>query len=314
MKTVLITGITGFIGRSLAPALRAKGVNVVGVVRNPSEADLASGVIRGDILDKKFVNELINKVEPDVVFHLAANRSRVGGLADFRDCIEDNLIGTLNLAAACVGKPFLEKFVEIGTCEEYGRSAGPFHEGMRESPVNGYSFSKTATTHLLQTLHRAHYLPSVVLRPSLAYGPSQPTDMFLPALILALFAGEPFAMSAGMQTRDYVFIDDLMEAVVLAATVAGCEGKVFNICGGVPMLLKEVALMVAKKIGGNAEKLLEFGKKTYRHGEIMEYVASYKEAESALGWRPRTTLDAGLGITVEHYRKLLNKTNRDKDV
>jgi len=305
MKVALLTGISGFLGHHLATTLRERGVKVVGIARNAGLTGSIEGAVCGDITDKVFINALVDQVRPDAVFHLAANKSRTGGIEHFRQSIEDNLIGTLNLAEACIDKPYVQRFVAMGACEEYGHSAVPFLEDMRESPVSAYSFSKTAATHLLQTLHRAHNLPVMILRPSLAYGPGQAADMFLPALIQALLRGRPFAMSGGQQTRDYIYIDDLINAVVLAATFPGDLGKVINISSGAPVLLKELALLVAQKIGPNARKAIEFGKKSYRPSEIMEYVASYREAESILGWKPQTSLDDGLSVTIEHYRRCL---------
>lgn len=307
MTSVLITGISGFLGRALASTLNAQGVTVTGVVRDAAQLELIEGAVCGDITDRAFVSGLIQQIRPGIVFHLAANKARTGGIEDFRQGIEDNLIGTLNLAEACIGKPYVQRFVAMGTCEEYGHSAVPFLEDMRESPVSAYSFSKTASTHLLQTLHRTHDLPVVVLRPSLAYGPGQATDMFLPALIQSLLESEHFAMSGGQQTRDYVYIDDLIEAVILAATLPGVLGKVINISSGVSVLLKGMALLAARKIGANAEKLIGFGEKNYRPSEIMEYVASCKEAERTLGWKPRTSFDEGLTVTIEHYRRFFDE-------
>lgn len=310
MKVALITGISGFIGKHLAATLRDRGVKVVGVKRNPEQLEQIDGaIICGDITDRAFVSDIVQEYQPDAVFHLAANKSRIGGIEDFRQCLEDNLIGTLNLAEACVDKPFVQRFVAMGTCEEYGQSTVPFIEEMRESPISAYSLSKTASTHLLQTLHRTHQLPVVVLRPSLAYGPGQAADMFLPALIQALLKNKPFSMSGGQQTRDYVYIDDLIEAVILAATLPGALGKVINVGSGVPVLLKDLALIVAQKVGVNAEELVELGTKCYRPNEIMEYVASYRAAERILGWSPKTSLEKGLNVTVEHYRQLINEAH-----
>ena len=224
--------------------------------------------------------------------------------------MEENLFGTLNLIEACVDKPYIQRFVAIGTCEEYGQVKPPFHEAMRESPVSAYSLSKASVTHLLQTFYRTHHFPAVVLRPSLAYGPGQSTDMFLPALIETLLIGKRFGMSAGEQTRDYVYRDDLIEAVLLASTRPEAIGKVINVSSGVPVLLKEIARLTALTIDKDAENLLDIGKMDYRANEIMDYVAGYQLAENILGWRPRTTLHDGLTATVEYFRKLLQKSSR----
>lgn len=304
-SAVLITGVTGFIGRHLGSALRAEGVTVVGVTRNAAHAGTIEKVCVGDITDRGFVSDLVAQVRPNIVFHLAANKTRTGNLENFRRGLEDNLFGTLNLIEACVGKPYIERFVSIGACEEYGHANPPFHEEMRESPVSAYSLSKASVTHLLQTLYRTHNFPAIVLRPSLAYGPGQATDMFLPALIQALLIRKRFGMSEGEQTRDYVYIDDLIEALLLASTKPEAIGKVINVSSGVPVLLKEIARLAARKIGKDVENLLDIGNKNYRANEIMNYVASFQLAERILGWRPRTALEDGLTATVEYFRKII---------
>lgn len=305
MKIALVTGITGFIGRHLASALHSAGVAVVGVTRNKAHSAAIKNVFIGDIANRDFVSDLVHQVRPNIVFHLAANKSRTGNLEDFRRGLEDNLFGTLNLIETCVDKPYIQRFVSIGTCEEYGHANPPFHEEMRESPVSAYSLSKTSMTHLLQTLYRTHNFPAVVLRPSLAYGPGQATDMFLPALIQALLIGNRFGMSEGEQTRDYVYIDDLIGAVLLASAKPEAIGKVINVSSGVPVLLKEIARLAARKIGRDAENRLDMGIKSYRPNEIMDYVASFQLAERILGWRPCTTLEDGLTATVEYFRKIV---------
>ena len=309
MKVALITGVSGFIGRRLAANLHSRGVRVIGIVRNSEPSGSIAGIsIRGDITDRSFVADIVEENLPEVIFHMAANKYRTGCIEEFRQSLEDNLVGTLNLAEACIGKSYVRRFVAMGTCEEYGHSCVPFMEGMRESPVSAYSFTKTAATHLLQTLYRLYNLPAVVLRPSLAYGPGQMADMFLPALIQSLLKKEKFAMSGGQQTRDFVYVDDLIEALFLAAKVPEAIGKVINIGCGLPVLLKDLALMAAQQIGANAEELIEFGKKSYRPNEITEYVASNRAAESILGWLPRTSFEDGFKMTIEYYRQNLNKT------
>lgn len=304
MTIALVTGFTGFIGRHLDRALRCGGVDVVGVTRYAAHAASVDKVFIGDIKDRAFVSDLVQQVRPDIVFHLAANKSRTGDIEEFRNGLEDNLFGTLNLAEACVKNAQIQRFVSIGTCEEYGNAGPIFHEELRESPVSAYSLSKTSVTHLLQTLFRTFDFPVVVLRPSLAFGPGQATDMFLPAMIQTLLAGKRFAMSGGEQTRDYVYIDDLIQALLLASTKPEAIGRLINISSGVPVLLKEVAKLTARKISRDAENLLDIGKKDYRVNEIMNYAASRELAEKLLGWRPCTSLDDGLTATVEYYRRL----------
>ena len=171
-------------------------------------------------------------------------------------------------------------------------------------PVSAYSFSKVAAAQLLQTFHRIHGLPIVVLRPSLAYGPGQGNEMFLPALIWSLLRGRRFAMSRGEQTRDYVYIDDVIAALLRAAVCPEATGQVINVSSGEPSRIVDIAKLAADLIGNNAESLLDIGKIEYRQGEAINYWADRSKAKQLLGWEPNVTLHDGLARTVEHYRSI----------
>lgn len=299
---VLITGVTGFIGRHLARELNASGARVYGLSRLEVQ-DFADGdCFVCDIQDRDRLNAIVRQINPTYVFHLAANKSRSARIADFRQCIDQNLIGTLNLLEACQLAACMPRFISVGTCEEYGGAEPPYFETLRESPVSAYSCSKVAVTQLLQTFHRIHGLPVVVLRPSLAYGPGQGAEMFLPALIRSLLSGQRFAMSRGEQTRDYVYIDDVVDAMLRAAVSQDATGQVINICSGEPTKIVDVARCIVELIGSAAADLLDVGKIDYRHGEAMNYWADRTRAGQLLGWEPSVSLPDGLARTVEHYR------------
>jgi nucleoside-diphosphate-sugar epimerase len=117
-------------------------------------------------------------------------------------------------------------------------------------------------------------------------------------------------MSEGEQTRDYIYSDDLIEAVLLASTEPEAIGKVINISSGVPVRLKEIARLTALKIGQKAEALLDVGKVDYRANEIMDYAAGCQLAENIFGWHPRTPLQDGLSATVEYFSNLVARKRR----
>jgi nucleoside-diphosphate-sugar epimerase len=259
-----------------------------------------------DITDRTRVRDVVNEVMPEYVFHLAANKSRGVNIDDFRCCYEANLFGTLNLIEACEDSPNLVQLVALGTCEEYGGFDGPYSEVMREAPVSGYSCSKAAVTQLLQTLFRTRGIPVVILRPSLAYGPYQGDEMFLPAIIRSLVSGRRFAMSRGEQTRDFIYIDDVVEALIRASLVPEANGHVINICSGDPKRIVDIARQVASLIGGDAEGLIDVGAIEYRPGEAMHYWGDRTKAKELLGWCPRVPLETGLKRTVEYYKALLD--------
>lgn len=301
---VLISGVTGFIGRHLARALNVSGAGVYGLSRT-GVLDFTEGhCFVCDISDRARVNEIIREVRPSYVFHLAANKARSAEIKDFRQCIDQNLIGTLNLLEACQLSSCTPRLITLGTCEEYGGADAPYFETMREAPVSAYSCSKVAATQLLQTFHRIHGFPVVVLRPSLAYGPGQGDEMFLPALIRSLMSGQRFAMSRGEQTRDYVYIDDVIAALLQAAVCSDATGQVINISSGEPTRIVDVTKLVVGLIGNSIETLLDIGKIEYRQGEAMNYWADRSKAKQLLGWEPNVSLRDGLARTVEYYRSI----------
>jgi nucleoside-diphosphate-sugar epimerase len=298
----LVTGVSGFVGRHLANALFESGVGVIGLARDPLEAQAHVEVIAGNISDRSHVADIVRHTQPDYVFHLAAEKARTTDLEDFRSCFETNLIGTLNLVEACAGASQLRRFIALGTCEEYAGEEGPYSETMRETPASAYSCSKVAMTQLLQTCHRVRGFPAVVLRPSLAYGPGQGGEMFLPALMMSLLEERRFAMTAGEQLRDFVYVDDLVDAMLQAALAHAVPGEIINISSGEPIALREVAVRVAKLIGPGAEDLLDVGTVAYRDGEAITYWADRAKAERLLGWQPTVSLATGLARTIAYYR------------
>lgn len=300
---VIITGATGFIGRHLARTLVASGACVYGLSRGASDcADVRNFVC--DITDRARLNEIVSEIRPAYIFHLAANKARRAEIEDFRQCFDENLIGPLNLLEACLASPGVSRFVTLGTCEEYGGADAPYLEATREVPVSAYSCSKVAMTQLLQTYHRIHGFPVVVLRPSLAYGPGQGDEMFLPALIRSLLSGQRFAMSRGEQTRDFVYIDDVVEALLLAAVRPEAIGQVINISSGTPTRIVDVTRLAVDLIGNGVEALLDIGKIAYRQGEAMNYWADRTKAGQLLGWEPGVGLHDGMARTVAYYRSI----------
>lgn len=302
--TVLITGVTGFIGHHLANSLRALGADVYGLSRIKFPEFEEGKSFIGDITNREYLRDVVDKVRPTYVFHLAASKIRNTSSEDFRQSFDDNLTGTFNLVEACISLPNLERFVFLGTCEEYGCVETPYSETMREMPVSAYSCSKLAATHLLLTFSRIHNLPVVILRPSIAYGPKQGDEMFIPALIRSLLAKRLFAMSHGKQTRDFVFISDLIDAVLSAALVPEAVGQIINVSSNKAVRIIELAETLASLIGDNAYEFLDIGKLEYRHGEIMNYWAENRKADQILGWFPKVPLKKGLAQTVDYYRSL----------
>lgn len=302
-KKILITGAGGFIGRHLITALSNFSAKLYSLDFKEISYPFTGTEYVGKLEDISFLKSSIEDIKPDIVFHLAAKKDRVYSINDFFQSIETNLIGSLNLFSVLNEFASPESIVVLGTAEEYGRGEAPFNENMREAPVSSYSFSKTCLTHLCQVLHDLYALPFVILRPTVAYGPFQNEEMFLPALINSLLRGNEFKMTAGEQTRDFVYVDDLVDAMISATESKRALGEVINVGSASPVTIKELALRVQTIIG--KEGLLGFGKQDYRKGEIMNYSVENNKAVDLIDWSPNTSLDDGLKKTIDYYSRTL---------
>ena len=304
LSTVVITGASGFIGRHLCNTLSKRGIRVIALSRNGQPNRLVETEhYELDLRDQMKVRELIQYIKPRYVVHLAAVKNRSVAASEYRDAYDGNWLSSFNLVEACNEVGTLKRFVFLGSSDEYGQQLPPFRESSREAPVTSYGVSKLAVTQLLQTFSRSCGFPAVVLRPTIAYGPNQGSDMFLSAMIQSIVCGERFAMTQGEQTRDYVYIDDLITAIMSALSVGNevC-GQLINISSGTPLRVRDLANKVARLVDAEAGKLLDFGARDYRPGEAMEYWSNNDLANELLNWRPLVSLDDGLRRTIHSFQ------------
>jgi UDP-glucose 4-epimerase len=304
-KTVLVTGAGGFIGQNLLKLLLVSGAEVSIVLRSNVSIPAVKRKYIGSIADKQFMNSVIKDCNPQIIFHLAGSRNRELDRSAFDNSIEVNLMGTLNVLFGSIKIPELERVIVLGSGEEYGSNASPFLETMRELPISAYSFSKQCSTHLAQLMHNAFDVPVVIIRPSLVYGPFQQTDMFLPSLIQCLLRGEVFRMSPGEQTRDYIYVMDLIEALLSAGISPNVSGEIINIGSGEAVKIIDLVDRVESMLG--VAKQVQRGAIDYRISEPMDYFFDINRAHQLLDWFPRTSLSEGLLNTINHFKsKLMN--------
>lgn len=299
-KKILLTGASGFIGRQLIAALAGGGASLTAIVRRPCRFDVSVDQRLGELNDLDFLRNCVRRADPDMVFHLAAFKERLTGFHDFAEAITVNVLGALHVFDALQNATSLERVIVLGTAEEYGANPVPFLEGTRESPVNAYSYSKVCSTFLCEVLHRLGRLPAVVIRPSVAYGPGQAATMFLPALIQSLIEKKPFKMTHGKQTRDFIYVSDLVEALAMAGCEKGVVGETINIGSGSSISIGALALKVQEMMGVTG--FVDVGALDYRQGDVMEYSVDIRKAKELMGWGPRVCLEDGLRRTVAYYR------------
>ena len=317
-KRVLITGGSGFIGSHLTRELVRRGATLLLLTHNPHQSwrinSILSSVKQAHWTDALNLADVMQGFDPQFVFHLATYRN-VGRSADLIEpMMEANLARTQHLAkAALASARSLRLFVNTGTCEEYGNLPAPFSESMREKPVSPYSLGKTLAIQSIDFLSRIAHLPAINVRPFTTFGGWQVADMLIPQVITHLLEGEEFPMSAGDQTRDFIYVEDVVDAYLHLAEFKtrdsnAPQGEIYNIATGVESRVKEVVAQIAEMIGGKA--MIQFGSRPLREGEPIHFFADVSRINQT-GWRAKTSLIEGLSRTIgwyrEHYQTFRNQ-------
>ncbi|WP_238457117.1 NAD-dependent epimerase/dehydratase family protein [Desulforamulus hydrothermalis] len=287
--------------------LKAEEVEILGLVRRRKNVRLINTdatFVTADILDYPTLSQQIRHFQPEMVFHLAAVRPTGRSWSAIQQAYQTNLLGTMNLLRS-LQDTGCRAVVLLGSAAEYGRGATPYRELDRLRPVSAYGAAKAAATMLAGLCWEYFKLPVVVLRPTLVYGPAQGEHLFLSQLMRSLLYKRPFAMTAGQQYRDFVYVADVVEALWRAANTPRAAGGVFNIGSGQSVSLRDVAETVGALTGGT--DLLRYGAKPYAAEEQFAYCVDIKLARQILQWQPATSLEQGLTTTLQWYRQILNK-------
>jgi len=297
-------GGRGFIGSHLVASLLNTGALVTTLaLSEPLSPIELEGVehVTGDLRDPDGLRKCLTDREFDYVINSGGYIDHSPYFSGGRDLVDQHFLGTMNLLDLVKG-PDLKGYVQIGSSDEYGSLEAPQKEDSREAPISPYSVAKVAATHLLQMLRRTENLPVVVVRLFLVYGPGQGYQRFLPQVIRGCLANQVFETSEGMQLRDFCYVDDVVDAILLAMVSEEAHGRVINVASGEPVTIREVIEKVVTMVGGGKA---DFGKIPYRVGENMGLYAEISLAKEILGWQPAITLDEGLKRTIAWYRKTL---------
>lgn len=305
MNKILLTGGCGFIGANLIRE-KLRGKYRVSILDNLSAGDrsFVEGfdnieVIVGDIRDKKVVERASKGA--DFVIHLAAHTGVVASQKDPQLDLETNVLGTLNLLKAAV-KNRVKKFIFASTGGAIvGEQKPPIHERMAPAPLSPYGASKLAAEGYLSAFNGSFGLNTVSLRFSNVYGPfSRHKGSVVASFFKRIQAGEPIEIFGdGSQTRDFLYVSDLCEAIMLAIK-RGRGGEVYQIASG----KEESILSLLEKIKGVVkEKKVRVAFRPARPGEVMRNFASIAKAKRELGFVPKTPLADGLRRTWEYFQR-----------
>lgn len=305
-KPVLITGATGFVGANLARRLLREGCQVHLLVRQEHSTWRLQGIAgqvrlhQVELDDRPALDRLISQVRPEWIFHLAAYGA-YSWQTELPQMIQTNITGTANLVEACARIGFAA-FVNTGSSSEYGAKDHPPAEDEALEPNSHYACTKAAATLLCRYTARSRNLHLPTLRLYSVYGPYEDPGRLFPALIRKGLQGELPPLVSPDTMRDYVHVDDVCAAYLLAASRPGqAPGAIYNVGTGAQTSMRQLVELARKALGIAVEP--RWGSMPARIWDTSVWVADNRRIREALGWQPRTSLEEGFSRTAEWFRQ-----------
>jgi nucleoside-diphosphate-sugar epimerase len=316
----VVTGGAGFIGSNTVDELVKRGHSVVvlddlsaGKEENLAEVRNKITFIKGSITDIEAVRKAMHEAE--YVLHLAARTSVPRSVKDPIESNRINIDGTLNVLVAARDAK-VKRVVFAASSSAYGETPTlPKVETMRPMPISPYGITKFVGELYLQVFGRCYGLENVALRYFNVFGPRQDPDSPYSG-VLAKFctayldSGKPLIFGDGEQTRDFTYVENAVQANLVAFEAPNASGKVFNVGVGGRVSLNEVTEVLAK-ISGNT---LEVKHEPPREGDIRDSQADITQAREVLGYDPRVDFEEGLRRTFEWYKVMRAKAQKAEQV
>jgi len=307
-KKVLITGVTGFVGSRLAERCIALGYDVHAIIRRQSNCwriqpfQNKMQLHEIDLQDEKGIEVLVATVKPEWVFHLAC----YGGFPQENDeqkILQINTLGTYYLLHACA-QIEMEKFIYVGSSSEYGIKNDPMKESDVERPNNLYGCAKLAATNITRLFAEQKQLPTTILRIFSAYGPYESIARLVPSVILACLNKTDLKLTSGKQPRDFIYVADIVDALLSAADKSLGRGEIYNLGSGRQTTVREMVSLIVELCGHSITP--QWGAMPDRANEPISWVADMSKLYSETGWQPRYSLKEGLQETIKWFQQSLD--------
>ena len=306
-KNILVTGGAGFIGSHLVDRLSLENKVIVldnlssGLLANLKRSQDRITFIKGSTLDKTLLKGIVAGVE--LVFHLAANVGNIKSIEDPNFDMDVNIKGTINLLEACL-KSNIKRLVYSSSGAIFGEAKYlPIDEAHPLNPESPYGVSKLAAEKYCFAFWKVHGVPTTALRYFNVYGSRQGSSQY-PNVIAIFFnrirEGKSLTIFGdGKQTRDFVFVEDVVTANILAATQPAAVGEIFNIATGKVSSVEQIASLI-KQISAKECPVVYADP---RAGEVRHSQANIEKARRILGYKPEIELEKGLLLTWKEEMK-----------
>ena len=296
-KRILVTGGKGYLGTRLVDRLKSEGAEVYTLSLEPSEDDREYQV---DICNAKQVEAMVSKIRPDYVYHLAASLDRQRDFDRYEQIMAINVTGTFNLLKALQQINYTN-FIFTSSSEVYGNNKSPFLESMALRSASPYSLSKVQGEHLIMTFSDVYDKNYTILRLFNFYGENMPENFFIPQIISALERNENFEMTKGEQERDFLYVEDIIQALILAAKNSNSHRNIFNVCSGEGIALKQLAEEISQNMPNKGK--VSYGAIPYRQNEIWEMIGDNSKIKNLLGFKVNYSLQQGIKLCIENKKE-----------
>jgi nucleoside-diphosphate-sugar epimerase len=290
---VLVTGASGFLGGHLCRRLHERGAKVIGVSRVPRGDPPFVEWLADDLARPDAVARLLEAARPDVVYHLAGHAHAATGLELVEPTFESILVTTKNLllASARGSRP---RILLPGSLEEPGDGGGV--------PASPYAAARSCAAAYGRMFQALYGVPVVNLRIFMTYGPGQLARKVVPYVITSFLRGEAPELASGSRPVDWIYVDDVVDGMIAAATASGIEGATVDLGSGALVTVRELVEEIERLV--RPAQAPRFAAVSDRAGETTR-AADIEATRKLLGWEARTPLVEGLARTVAWYRERL---------
>ena len=296
-----ITGTTGFVGAALARRLADLGCEVHALVRPGASKWRLAGVedriqfYTGDLHDGEGLRRILAFIEPSVIYHLAVHGA-YPHQTDADQVILTNVFGTWNLLKACSALNY-KLFVNTGSSSEYGSKQFAMRETDLPEPGSYYAVAKCAQTLVCAHTARAEQRPICTFRLFSVYGPYEAPTRLIPTLVARCMSGEEIDMVTADTARDFIYVDDVVDAFLQVGQLSLQRGETFNIGTGTQSTMRDVVRAASEAAGVQAK--VNWGRLPRRPWDSDTWVADPSKARQLLRWHATTSLAEGIRKTVK---------------
>lgn len=312
MKRILLTGSTGFIASNLRPLLRQKGYEVFNLERYVTgrigkTLPYAKDTYFADLNDVNALTKAVNDVNPQIIIHLGAMTAVAYSYAHPQETLGTNFLGTVNLAEACTKLSSLEQFIYASSAEVYGVSQTEIkRESDGELVSNSpYAVSKLAAEKYLIYLHKAFGFPITIFRPFNSYGRKDDTWFVIERAITQMLTSDKCYLGDPEPVRDFLYVDDQMNAYLYALENPKAIGETFNISSGRGISIGDLAAKIKELTDFKGEIIWSALPK--RALDIQVLIGSNEKIKRILGVPEPIPLEEGLKRTIAYWKKKVNE-------